>query len=135
METVSVGSSRKRKTFQVSKYTKRCSNHFEHSRPVDVAPILTLFLKGYDDDAKIGVKRKAPKSRATSQKENIEDRTSLETKKSQPVKERIHCITHFLHFHQAEWKNQLFQHLLMFLGYLVKLEMSTLIYQKPNQKS
>ena len=46
-----------KKTFKVSKFTKICSNHFEYGRNP------TLFLKGYDDDAKVCVKRKAPTSR------------------------------------------------------------------------
>ena len=54
----------KKKTFQVSKYTKICSNHFEYGRPEEAAPNSNLLLKDYDDDAKVGVKRKAP--RATS---------------------------------------------------------------------
>ena len=43
------------KTFQVGKYTKVCSNNFEYGRPVEAAPNPTLFLKGYDDDANVGV--------------------------------------------------------------------------------
>ena len=45
---------------------------------------------------------------------------------------QIQIISHFLYFHEAEWKNQLVQRL-MFLCYLVKLAMSTLIYQKPKK--
>ena len=63
VNSVFVDSSGKKKTFQVSKYTKICSNHFEYDRLVEVAPNPTPFLKGYDDDAKVGVKRKAPISR------------------------------------------------------------------------
>ena len=48
---------RKMKTFQVGKYTKVCSNNFEYGRPVEAAPNPTLFLKGYDDDANVGVKK------------------------------------------------------------------------------
>ena len=53
VNTVSAESSGKKKTFQMSKYTKICSNHFEYGRLVEVAPNPTLFLKGYDDDAKV----------------------------------------------------------------------------------
>ena len=35
---VFVDSSGKKKTFQVRKYTKICSNHFEYGRPVEAAP-------------------------------------------------------------------------------------------------
>ena len=48
---------KKKKTFQLRKCTKICSNHFEYGRPVEAAPNSNLFLKGYD--TKIGVKRKA----------------------------------------------------------------------------
>ena len=41
----------------MSKYT------IEYGRPVEAAPHPILFLKGYDDDAKVGVKRKALTSR------------------------------------------------------------------------
>ena len=56
-------SSEKKKTFQVTKCTKICSNHFDYGRPEEAAPNPTLFLKSYDDDAKLGAKRKAPTSR------------------------------------------------------------------------
>ena len=59
---VFVDSSGKKETFQMGKYTKICSSHFEYGRPVEAAPSPTLFLKGYDKDAKVGVKRKAPKN-------------------------------------------------------------------------
>ena len=56
---------------------------------------------------------------------------ALQTKRSEPenreLKEILADPEHhalFLHFHQAEGKNQLVQRLLMFLCYLVKLEMS-----------
>ena len=52
--SVFVDSSGKIKTFQVSKYTKVCSNNFEYG---EAAPNPTLFLKGYDDDANVGVKK------------------------------------------------------------------------------
>ena len=96
---VFVDSFGKKKTFQVSKYTKICSNNFEYGRPVGVASNPILFLKGYDDDAKVGVKRKAPGRRRSSYKKY----------------HQIQSISHFLHVHQAEWKNQLVQRLLMFL--------------------
>ena len=60
---VFVDSSGKKKTIQVSNCAKICSNHFEYGRPVEAAPNPTLFLKGYDDNSKAGVKRKAPTSR------------------------------------------------------------------------
>ena len=44
-----VDSSGKKKTFQVRKYNKILSNHFEY---VEVTPNPILFLKGYDDNAK-----------------------------------------------------------------------------------
>ena len=66
---VFVDSSGKKKTFQVSKYTKICSNHFEYGRPVEPAPDPTIFLKGYGDDAKVGLKRKAPTSRKEPKKQ------------------------------------------------------------------
>ena len=78
---VFVDSSGKKKTFQVSKYTKICLNHFEYGRPVEAAPNPILFLIGYDNDAKVGVKRKASTLRATSQKENIEEGTSMRDQK------------------------------------------------------
>ena len=66
---VFVDSSGKKKTFQVSKYTQICSNHFEYGRPVEAAPNPTLFLKGYDDDAKVGVKRKVQRQEKSHQPE------------------------------------------------------------------
>ena len=86
---VFVDSSGKKKTFQVSKYTKIFSNHFEYGRPIEVAPSPTLFPKGYDDDAKVGVKRKAPTSRIEPPARNkiLRKEPALETKKSQPEKE------------------------------------------------
>ena len=77
---VFVDSSGKKKTFQVSKCTKICSNHFEYGRPVEAAPNPTLFLKGYDDDAKAGVKRKAPTSRKEPPARKKILRKELETK-------------------------------------------------------
>ena len=74
---VFVDSSGKKKTFQVSKYTK-ISNYFEYCRPAEGAPNPTLFFKVYEGDAKVGVKRKAP----TSRKENIEEGTSIRDQKS-----------------------------------------------------
>ena len=59
-------SSGKKKIFQVSKYTKIFSNHFEYDWPVEAAPNSTLFLKGYDGNSKVGVKGKAPTSKKKS---------------------------------------------------------------------
>ena len=86
---VFVDSSGKKKTFQVNKYTKICSNHFEYGRPVEAAPNPTPFLKGYDNDPKVGVKRKAPTSRKEppARKKILRKEPALETKKSQPEKE------------------------------------------------
>ena len=91
---VFVDSSRKKKTFQVSKYTKICSNHFEYGRPVEATPNPTLFLKGYDDDSQVGVKRKASTSRKEppARKKIVRKETALETKKSQPEKEQLQEI-------------------------------------------
>ena len=91
---VFVDSSRKKKTFQVSKYTKICSNHFEYGRPVAATPNPTLFLKGYDDDSQVGVKRKASTSRKEppARKKIVRKETALETKKSQPEKEQLQEI-------------------------------------------
>ena len=74
----------------MSKYTKICSNHFEYGRPVEAASNSTLFLKGYDDDAKVAVKRKAPTSRKEppTRKKILRKKPALETKKLQPEKER-----------------------------------------------
>ena len=54
---VFLDSSGKKETFQLSKYT------IEYGRPVEAAPNSTLVLKVYDNDAKVGVKRKALTSR------------------------------------------------------------------------
>ena len=40
-----------------------CSNHFQYGRPTDLSPTPTMFLKGYDDDEKVILKRKSPKKR------------------------------------------------------------------------
>ena len=74
-------------------YTKISLNHFEYGRPVEAAPNPTLFLKGYDD-AKVGVKRKAPTSRkeALARKKILRKEPALETKKSQPEKEQLQEI-------------------------------------------
>ena len=73
---------------------KICSNHFEYGRPVEAAPKPTLFLKGYDDDAKVSVKRKAPSSRKEppARKKLLIREPALETKKSQPKKEQLQEI-------------------------------------------
>ena len=54
---VFVDSSGRKETFHLSKYT------IKYGRPVEAAPNPTLFLKDYDDDAKVGLKRKALTSR------------------------------------------------------------------------
>ena len=84
----------KKKTFQVTKQTKICSNHFEYLRSAEAAPTPTLFLKGYDEDAKVGVKRKAPTSRKEppARKKMLGKEPGLETKKSQPEKEQLQEI-------------------------------------------
>ena len=78
----------------MSKYTKICSNHFEYGRPVETAPNPTLFLKGYDDDSKVGVKRKAPTSRKEppARKKILRKEPVLEAKKSQPEEEQLQEI-------------------------------------------
>ena len=57
---VFVDSSGRKKTFQVSKYTQIYSNHFEYGRLVEGAPNPSLFLEGYNDDVKVGIKKKTP---------------------------------------------------------------------------
>ena len=81
---VFVDSSRKKETFQVRKYTKIYSNHFRYGRSEEAAPNPFLFLKGYDDDAKVGVKRNAPLSREEppARKKILRKKPALETKKS-----------------------------------------------------
>ena len=59
----SVDSSGQKKTFQVSKYVKICQNHLEYGRQVETAPSPNLSLNVYDDDVKVGLRRKAPTSR------------------------------------------------------------------------
>ena len=139
---VFVDSSGKKKTLQKSKYTKISSNHFEYSRPVEAAPNTTLFLKGYDSDVKVAVKRKTQISRKEppARKKILRKEPAFETKRSQPGKEQLQEIssnpespTFSIFIKQVDWKNQLVQRLLMFLCYLVKLEMWTLIYQKPKK--
>ena len=44
----------------MSKYTQIYSNHFEYGRLVEGAPNPSLFLEGYNDDVKVGIKKKAP---------------------------------------------------------------------------
>ena len=88
---VFVDSSGKKETFQMGKYTKICSSHFEYGRPVEAAPNPTLFLKGYDKDAKVGVKRKAPKNgkEPLVRKKILRKEPTSETKKLQPHKEQL----------------------------------------------
>ena len=78
----------------MSKYTKICSNHYEYSRAVEAAPNPTLFLKGYDDDAKVGVKRKAPTSKKEppDRKKILRKKPALVTEKSQPEQEQLQQI-------------------------------------------
>ena len=78
----------------MSKYTKICSNHFQYGRPVEAAPNSTLFLKSYDDDAKVGVKRKVPTSRKEppTRKKLLRKEPALENKKLQPEKEQLQEI-------------------------------------------
>ena len=91
---VFVDSSKKKKTFQVSKYTKICSSHFEDGMQVETAPNPILFFKGYDNNAKVGVKTKAPTSRKESPaKEKIlKNEPALKTKKSQTEKVQMQEI-------------------------------------------
>ena len=91
---VSMESSGKKKTFQVNKYTKICSNHFEYGRPIEAAPNPTLFLKSYDDDAKVGVKRKARTARKEppTRKKILSKEPALDTKKLQLEKEQLQEI-------------------------------------------
>ena len=91
---VCVDSSGKEKIFQMSKYTRICSNHFEYGRLAEAAPNPTFFLEGYDDDAKVGVKRKAPTSRKEppARKKILRKEPALKTKKSQPEKEQLREI-------------------------------------------
>ena len=93
---VFVDSSGKRKTFQVSKYIKICSSHFEYGRPVEAAQNPTLF-KGYDDNAKVCAppSRKEPPSR----KKILRKETALETKKPQPEKGKLQEISSDLEHH------------------------------------
>ena len=53
-----------RKNFKFGKYNVVCSNHFEYGRPTDVSPVPTLYLKGYDDEPSLAVKRKSPAKRS-----------------------------------------------------------------------
>ena len=69
----------------MSKHTKICSNHFEYGRSVKSSPIPTLFLKGYDDDAKVDLKMEGPTSRKEppTRKKTLRNQPALQTKKSQ----------------------------------------------------
>ena len=53
-----------RKNFKFGKYNVVCSNHFEYGRPTAVSPVPTLYLKGYDDESSLAVKRKSPAKRS-----------------------------------------------------------------------
>lgn len=81
---VFVDSSGRKKTFQMSKYTKICWSHFEYGRPVETAPYPTLFLKGYGDNVKVGIERKARTSSKESpaRTETLRKKPVVETKKS-----------------------------------------------------
>ena len=48
-----------RKNFKFGKYNVVCSNHFEYGRPTAVSPVPTLYLKWYDDESSLAVKRKS----------------------------------------------------------------------------
>ena len=41
-----------------------CSNHVVYCRPTAVSPVPTLYLKGYDDESSLAVKRKSPAKRS-----------------------------------------------------------------------
>ena len=53
-----------RKNFKFGKYIVVCSNHFEYGRPTAVSPVPTLYLKVYDDESSLAVKRKSPAKRS-----------------------------------------------------------------------
>ena len=53
-----------RKNFKFGKYNVVCSNHFEYGRPAAISPVPTLYLKGYDDESSLAVKRKSPAKRS-----------------------------------------------------------------------
>ena len=59
-----------RKNFKFGKYNVVCSNHFEYGRPTDVSPVPTLYLKGYDDESSLAVKRKSPAKRSVPLKKS-----------------------------------------------------------------
>ena len=103
-------SSGKKKTFQVSKYTQICSNHFEYDRLIEAAPKPTFFLRGYSMDDNAGVKRKAPTSRKEPPPRNkiLTKEPALETKKSQLEKGKLQellSLIYIFHFHQRQLKN------------------------------
>ena len=53
-----------RKNFKFGKYNVVCSTHLEYGRPTDVSPVPTSYLKGYDDESSLAVKRKSPAKRS-----------------------------------------------------------------------
>ena len=59
-----------RKNFKIGKYNVVCSNHFEYGRPTAVSPVPTLYLKGYDDESSLAVKRKSPAKRSAPLKKS-----------------------------------------------------------------
>ena len=59
-----------RKNFKFGKYNVVCSNHFEYGRPTDVSHVPTLYLKGYDDESSLAVKRKSPAKRSVPLKKS-----------------------------------------------------------------
>ena len=59
-----------RKNIKFGKYNVVCSNHFEYGRPTDVSPVPTLYLKGYDDESSLAVKRKSPAKRSVPLKKS-----------------------------------------------------------------
>ena len=53
-----------RKNFKFGKYNVVCSNHFEYGRPTAASHVPTLYLKGYDDESSLAVKRKSHAKRS-----------------------------------------------------------------------
>lgn len=78
----------KRKHSKYAKAPRLVQIIFEYGRLVKTAPTSSLFLKCYDDDAKIAVKTKAPTSRkeAPTRKKLLRKEPALDSKKSQPEK-------------------------------------------------
>ena len=53
-----------RKNFKFGKYNVVCLNHFEYGRPTAASLVPMLYLKGYDDESSLAVKRKSPAKRS-----------------------------------------------------------------------